>query len=114
MKAVLSAREFDLLFGGDLEGLNQLLTDNAPTDMNAQAQMLDGGDVEITLSIPFTSYNEYYSKIRAIFSGSASYDADNMPSVYFEYSDSLLKKGFIIEENFTSTELFFLADGRYA
>ncbi len=107
MKAVLSAREFDLLFGGDLEGLNQLLTDNAPTDMNAQAQMLDGGDVEITLSIPFTSYNEYYSKIRAIFSGSASYDADNMPSVYFEYSDSLLKKGFIIEENFTSTELFF-------
>ena len=85
MKAVLSAREFDLLFGGDLEGLNQLLTDNAPTDMNAQAQMLDGGDVEITLSIPFTSYNEYYSKIRAIFQEALATTRINMPSVYFEY-----------------------------
>ena len=107
MTAVMSQREFDALFDGDIEGLNQMLTQNAPADLDARAQQMDGGEVEIALSIPFASYDEYYNKIMAIFSGSSSYDAENMPSVYFEYSDSLLKKGFIIEENFTSTELFF-------
>lgn len=107
MTAVMSQREFDALFDGDIEGLNQMLTQNAPADLDARAQQMDGGEVEIALSIPFASYDEYYNKIMAIFSGSSSYDAENMPSVYFEYSDSLLKNGFIIEENFTSTELFF-------
>ncbi len=107
MTAVMSQREFEVLFDGDLEELNQLLDQNVPADMDAEAQQMDSGEVEITLSIPFASYDEYYDKIMAIFSGSSSYDAENMPSVYFEYSDSLLKKGFIIEENFTSTELFF-------
>lgn len=107
MTAVMTKKEFDALFDGDLEGLNTLLRDHSPVDMDSQATQEDNGSVKITLSIPFASYTEYYDKIMKIFSGSNSYDADNMPSVYFEYSDSLLKKGFAVEENFTSTELFF-------
>ena len=107
MTAVMTGKEFDVLFDKDLDGLNKLLKDNSPVDMDSLATLEENGSVKITLSIPFASYTEYYEKIMKIFSGSNSYDENRMPSVYFEYSDSLLKKGFAVEENFTSTELFF-------
>ncbi len=107
MTAVMTGKEFDVLFDKNLDGLNKLLKENSPVDMDSLATLEDNGSVKITLSIPFASYTEYYEKIMKIFSGSNSYDENHMPSVYFEYSDSLLKKGFAVEENFTSTELFF-------
>ena len=107
MTATLTNKEFKALFDGDLEKLNNLLTESCPKDMYSTATQKDNKDVEMTLTIPFASYEEYYDKVMKIFSGSSSYDAENMPSVYFEYSDSLLKRGFTIEENFDSTELFF-------
>ncbi len=107
MTATLTSKEFKALFDGDLEKLNNLLSDSCPADMYSIATQKDNKDVEMTLTIPFATYEEYYDKVMKIFSGSSSYDAENMPSVYYEYSDSLLKKGFTIEENFDSTELFF-------
>lgn len=110
MTAEMTEKEFDLLFGGDLEKLNNTLSESSPVDMDTKAEIEDNGNVKITVSIPFASYSEYYEKIMKIFSGSST-DTEKIPSVYFEYSDSLLKKGFTVEENFTSTELFFwLAD----
>lgn len=106
MTTEMTEKEFDLLFGGDLDYLNNLLSEKSPVDMDTKAEIEDNGNVKITVSIPFASYSEYYEKIMKIFSGSST-DTEKIPSVYFEYSDSLLKKGFTVEENFTSTELFF-------
>ncbi len=107
MTAVMSEKEFQALFDGDLDGLNTLLRDHSPIDMDALASEDDRGNVTITLSIPFASYTDYYEKIMKIFSESSSADSQDTPSVYFEYSDSLLKNGFVVEENFSSTDLFF-------
>ena len=107
MTITLTAREFKGLFKSDLEALKTLLNDNCPKDMTAQAVAGEKGSVEISMTIPFVSHTEYYDKIRKIFSNSSSYDAENMPTTYYEYSDSLLKKGVTREENFASKDLVF-------
>lgn len=107
VSATMSSSEFKSLFDSDIDHLNQLLDESCPSSIDCVAQVNDDKSVSITMTVPFASYTDYYDKICKIFSGSSSYNIDNMPSVYFEYSDSILKKGMIIEETFTSTELFF-------
>ncbi len=103
----MNGKTFKSWFDEDIEKLNTLVKENCPVDMYGNAVENEDGSVTIIMTIPFASHEEYQDKVMRIFSDSGRYDADHMPSTYFEYSDSLLKKGFTIEESFSSVELCY-------
>ena len=110
MSITIDSKSFKSWFDEDIEKLNTLIKENCPADMYGNAVENEDGSVTVIMTIPFASYEEYYDKVMRVFNAN-SYDPETEPTVYFEYSDSLLKKGFTIEENFSSVELcYWLVD----
>lgn len=97
MTTVLSNSIFDRAFGGDLDRLQDMVTQYCPATMMCQASVEDG-DVRITMTMPFANYTDYENKIGQIL--------ERTPGIYFDYSDSMFKNGFMLQEDFTSLELF--------
>ncbi len=111
MSIDMDSKTFKSWFDEDIEKLNTLIKEECPVDMYGNAVKNQDGSVTMVMTIPFASYEEYYDKVIRIISSSGRYDEEHMPTTYFEYSDSLLKKGFTIEESFSSVELcYWLVD----
>ena len=97
MTTILSSSIFDQAFGGDLERLQDMVTEYCPTTMQCTASEADG-DVQITMTLPFANYTDYENKIGQIL--------ERTPGIYFDYSNSMFKSGFMLQEDFTSLDLF--------
>ena len=74
-----------------------------PGDMYCTATENEDGGVRIQMIIDFASRNEYQKKIETICSGNTT-DSAITPVINFDYSHSILKNGYTIEENFTSMD----------
>lgn len=110
MTADIPASAFKYVFGGSLTALEDMINQYTPGDMYCTASQKDDGSVQIQMIIDFASRNEYQKKIETICSGNTT-DTAVTPVINFDYSHSILKNGYTIEENFTSMDLFYwLAD----
>ena len=110
MTANIPASAFKYAFGKDVDALETVINKYTPGDMYCIADTNDDGSARIEMHIDFASRNEYQKKIETICSGNTSETAIT-PVINFDYSRSMLKNGYTIEENFTSLDLFYwLAD----
>ena len=110
MTADIPAAAYKYVFGGSLTTLEDVINQYTPGDMYCTASENENGGVQIQMIIDFASRNEYQKKIESICSGNTT-DSAITPVINFDYSHSILKNGYTIEENFTSMDLFYwLAD----
>ncbi len=110
MTADIPAAAYKYVFGGSLTTLEDVINQYTPGDMYCTASENENGGVQIQMIIDFASRNEYQKKIETICSGNTT-DSAITPVINFDYSHSILKNGYTIEENFTSMDLFYwLAD----
>ena len=110
MIAEIPASVFKFAFGGNTDALEDVIKKYTPGEMYCIAGTNDDGSARIEMHIDFASRNEYQKKIEKICSGNTSETAVT-PVINFDYSRSMLKNGYTIEENFTSLDLFYwLAD----
>lgn len=97
MSAVVSKSVFDKAFNGDLDELQKLVTERCPAALLCEADETEDG-VEITMTLDFVSLKDYTNKIGLILG--------RTPGIYYDASDSIFKNGFVIDENFSSLDLF--------
>lgn len=110
MTADIPASAYKYVFGGSLTAIEDMINQYTPGDMYCTASENEDGGVRIQMIIDFASRNEYQKKIETICSGNTT-DSAITPVINFDYSRSILKNGYTIEENFTSMDLFYwLAD----
>ncbi len=106
MTAQVPAAIFKRMFNNDVDTLKNVIDRYIPGGMYCTAETLENGDAQILMRIDFASAAEYQEKISQICSGNTSENA-LVPSINFDYSHSILKNGYTIEENFTSLDLFY-------
>lgn len=105
IKTILPSAVLKAYFGDDIEQLEDMLNSQSPEEMYCDATATEAG-VEVAMYITFTSYEEYYEKVKAIFAAeNAAGVSSIVPEIYFEYSSNMFKKGYILTENFTSVDL---------
>lgn len=97
MSALVPAGIFRQAFNSDLEALQSMVTAKCPSTLLCSADETDQG-VEITMTLAFANLKDYTNKIGQILG--------KTPGIYYESSDSVFKDGFMIQENFTSRDLF--------
>ena len=97
MSARISDSVFRHAFNGDLEELQSVITEKCPSTLICSAEKLDKG-AEITMTLDFASQKDYTNKIGQILG--------KTPGIYYDASDSIFKSGYMIQENFSSLELF--------
>ena len=97
MSALVPAGIFRQAFNSDLEALQDMVTEKCPSTLLCSADETDQG-VEITMTMAFANLKDYTNKIGQILG--------KTPGIYYESSDSVFKDGFMIQENFTSRDLF--------
>ena len=97
MSALVPAGIFRQAFNSDLEALQDMVTEKCPSTLLCSADETDQG-VEITMTLAFANLKDYTNKIGQILG--------KTPGIYYESSDSVFKDGFMIQENFTSRDLF--------
>lgn len=106
MTAQIPAAAFRRMFNNDVDTLKNVIDRYIPGSMYCTAQTMENGDAQILMRIDFASVSEYQEKISKICSGNTAEDAV-VPVINFDYSHSILKNGYTIEENFTSMDLFY-------
>lgn len=109
MTCDISAKTFKSFFGSDLDNLKTVIDKYIPGDMYCTASSLPDGGAHIIMRIDFASLAEYQEKLTNICKANKSEGAIT-PSVTFDYSRSILKNGYTIEENFSSLDLFYWLD----
>lgn len=97
MSSVISDSLFRRAFNGDLEELQALLTEKCPSTLICSAEDVNNG-VKITMTLEFASIKDYTNKIGQIL--------EDSPGIYYDTSNSVFKKGYMIQENFSSADLF--------
>jgi hypothetical protein len=105
MTATIPASVYKNVFDSDVDGLEEVINKYTPGDMYCIADENDDGSARIEMHIDFASKNEYQKEIQTICSSNTSENAIT-PVIKFDYSRSVLKNGYTIEENFTSLDLF--------
>ncbi len=106
MTAQVPAAVLKRMFNNDVETLKNVIDRYIPGDMYCTVELVDNGDARILMRIDFATLAEYQEKITNICSGNTAEGAV-VPSITFDYSHSILKNGYTIEENFTSLDLFY-------
>lgn len=106
MTAEIPAAVYKYAFGSNVDALEDVISKYTPGDMYCLADENEDGSARIEMHIDFASRNEYQKKIETICSGNKSETAIK-PVITFDYSRSMLKNGYTIEENFTSLDLFY-------
>ncbi len=106
MTAEIPASVYKYAFGGNVDAIEDVISKYSPGDMYCLADENEDGSARIEMHIDFASRNEYQKKIDTICSGNKSETAIQ-PVINFDYSRSMLKNGYTIEENFTSLDLFY-------
>lgn len=97
MSTLVPASIFRQAFKSDLEALQSMVTAKCPSTLLCSADETDQG-VEITMTLAFANLKDYTNKIGQILG--------KTPGIYYESSDSVFKDGFMLQENFTSRDLF--------
>ena len=97
MSAIVSDTVFRQAFNGDVEELKGFVTENCPSTLLCTAEETDKG-VEIKMTLEFISLKDYTDKIGQLLG--------KTPGIYFDSSSSVFKDGFMIQENFSSMDLF--------
>lgn len=97
MSAVVSESVFRQAFNSDLEELQRMVTERCPSTLLCSAEKLNNG-VEITMTLEFASLSDYTNKIGQILG--------KTPGIYYDTSNSIFKDGYMLQENFTSQDLF--------
>ena len=97
MSAQISDSIFRRAFNADIEELQSVITEKCPATLICSAEKLDKG-VEITMTLDFASQKDYTNKIGQILG--------RTPGIYYDASESVFKSGYMIQENFSSQELF--------
>lgn len=97
MSAVVSESVFRQAFNSDLEELQQMVTERCPSTLLCSAEKVNNG-VEITMTLEFASLSDYMNKIGQILG--------KTPGIYYDTSNSIFKDGYMLQENFTSQDLF--------
>lgn len=111
MSMTMTSDVVDALFEGDTELMRQTIEKYCPTDMGCTIET-SGDDVSIRFVIPFASLSEYQMKISTILNSDDNPNKDTVDaSVYYDYSDTMFKHGYVIEESFDSTDLFYWLTG---
>jgi|GEM_PF-552154 len=107
MTADIPAVIYKSAFGSNINKLEQVISKYTPGDMYCKASETALGGAQISMHLDFASLTQYQEEITAICSANKADDAVTSPSVSFDYSNSLLKKGYTVSENFTSLDLFY-------
>ncbi len=95
------------LFDGDIDRFKSLLEKYCPQEM-ACTVVSEGKDVHMTVSVSFATFDEYKTKIKRILTSDKNPDKDTVnSSVYYEFADTIFKKGFVIRESFSSEDMFW-------
>lgn len=97
MSAVVSESVFRQAFNSDLEELQRMVTERCPSTLLCSAEKVNNG-VEITMTLEFASLSDYMNKIGQILG--------KTPGIYYDTSNSIFKDGYMLQENFTSQDLF--------
>ena len=97
MSAVVSESVFRQAFNSDLEELQQMVTEKCPSTLLCSAEEVNSG-VRITMTLEFASLSDYTNKIGQILG--------KTPGIYYDASNSIFKDGYMLQENFTSQDLF--------
>ena len=97
MSAVISESVFRQVFNGDLEELQAMVTEKCPSTLLCSAVQVNNG-VEITMTLEFANLSDYTNKIGQILG--------KTPGIYYDASNSIFKNGYMLQENFTSQDLF--------
>ena len=97
MSAQISDSIFRRAFNADIEELQSVITEKCPATLICSAEKLDKG-VEITMTLDFASQKDYTNKIGQILG--------RTPGIYYDASESVFKSGYMIQENFSSQDLF--------
>ena len=111
MTMTMTSSVVDKLFDGDRDLMRQTIEKYCPSDMGCSIE--DAGDnVNIRFVIPFASLTDYQIKISNILNSDSNPNKGQVsPSVYYDYSDTMFKHGYVIEEGFKSTDLFYWLEG---
>lgn len=97
MSAVVPDSVFRQVFHGDIDEIQGFVTENCPSTLLCSADETDEG-VEITMTMEFISLNDYTNKVGQILG--------KTPGIYYDSANSVFKNGFMIQENFSSLDLF--------
>lgn len=97
MSAVISESVFRRAFNGDLEELQGMVTEKCPSTLLCSAEEINNG-VKITMTLEFANLQDYTNKIGQILG--------KTPGIYYDASNSIFKDGYMLQENFTSQDLF--------
>lgn len=97
MSAVVSESVFRQAFDGNLEELQGMVTEKCPSTLICSAEEVNNG-VAITMTLEFANLSDYTNKIGQILG--------KTPGIYFDASNSIFKEGYMLQENFTSQDLF--------
>ena len=97
MSTIISEAVFEKAFQGDIQELQKMVTKECPATMLCSANETDG-NVEIIMTLEFGNYKDYVNKIGLILG--------KTPGIYYDASDSIFKNGFMLQEDFSSVELF--------
>lgn len=97
MSAVVSESVFRQAFDGNLEDLQGMVTEKCPSTLICSAEEVNNG-VAITMTLEFANLSDYTNKIGQILG--------KTPGIYFDASNSIFKEGYMLQENFTSQDLF--------
>ncbi len=97
MSVTVSESVFDQAFHGNIKELQDLVTEKCPATMLCSAEETEEG-VCITMTLEFVNYKDYVNKIGLILG--------KTPGIYYDASNSVFKNGFMLQENFSSADLF--------
>lgn len=97
MSAVVSESVFRQAFNGNLDELQGMVTEKCPSTLLCSAEEVNNG-VLITMTLEFANLSDYTNKIGQILG--------KTPGIYFDASNSIFKEGYMLQENFTSQDLF--------
>lgn len=107
MSMTMPSSVVDKLFNGDRELLRQTIEKYCPSDMGCSIE--DAADhVNIRFVIPFASITDYQIKVTNILNADNNPNKGQVnPAVYYDYSDTMFKHGYVIKEDFASTDMFY-------
>ena len=97
MSTIVADEVYEKVFQGDIKELQQMVTEKCPATLLCTANDM-GDHVEIVMTLEFANYKDYVNKIGLILG--------KTPGIYYDATDSIFKNGFMLQEEFSSADLF--------
>ena len=97
MSTIVADEVYEKVFQGDIKELQHMVTEKCPATLLCTANDM-GDHVEIVMTLEFANYKDYVNKIGLILG--------KTPGIYYDATDSIFKNGFMLQEEFSSADLF--------